>query len=277
MVGAALTTHQSKPLAVVIASAGCWESDLKAFTDVYRAPFDVIAVNDGGWLYPHRVDHWVTLHPEHMARWVGLRGNRDGIQMWTSADRGHRDRNYDWNTVGHWGPGSSSLFAVTVAWYMGYERVVLCGAPMQSMPHAPGASEWNGDPWPEHEVRTHREGWLYHKQRIGGMVRSMSGWTAEQFGFPDAEFLYDRWPGHQRMAKQTVRPPVTAGGIVTEAYWHCPACGSTKIHAIQRQEGEYHCGDCGRDYAVAICPLPWYHRDPRELAERYPPDLLPIG
>ncbi|MEK9810320.1 MAG: hypothetical protein VW362_07725, partial [Candidatus Nanopelagicales bacterium] len=89
-----------KPLAVVIGSADCWAADLAAFQAAYKNVFDVIAVNDAGWLYTHRVDHWVTLHPEHMQKWVAKRGNRDGIHFWTGADREHRDRNFDWNTVG---------------------------------------------------------------------------------------------------------------------------------------------------------------------------------
>ncbi|MEK9810132.1 MAG: hypothetical protein VW362_06760, partial [Candidatus Nanopelagicales bacterium] len=176
----------------------------------------------------------------------------------------------------HWGPGSSALFAVTVAWYMGYDRTVLCGVPMRSQPHAYGASEWEGKPWPEREVQIHREGWLHHKQKIAGMVRSMSGWTAEQFGFPGESFLYDRFPGHARMARNTVRPALNPDGTVTESFWHCVACGSTRIFGIQREVGAYHCGDCGRDFACAINPSPWYSHTPKQLANRYPPDLLPV-
>lgn len=261
-------------LAVVIASACCWEDDMHTFLEGYESPVDVIAVNDAGWLYEGDIDHWVTLHPEHFPVWLDKRPTRDGILFWTGADRTHRYDGVDFNTVGHWGAGSSTLFAVTVGLYMGYSRMVLCGAPMVSVPHAAGASEWDGKPWPNHEVQVHRQGWTYHKDRIAGSVRSMSGWTRDLLGAPDAEFLYDRTHAHRLMARNTVRPPLDADGNVLASYWHCVACGSTRLYRMNiSHQTAYHCGDCGREFSVDTKDRPWYALEADEISTMYPPEM----
>lgn len=262
-----------KPLAVILASAECWESDLDEFRAVYESPHDVIAVNDAGWLYKDRVDHWVTLHPENFPKWLERRPERDGIEFWTAGDRAHRYDRLDFNTLGHWGCGSSALFAVTVGLYMGYDRMVLCGVPMMSVPHARGASDWDGKPWPDKEVEIHRQGWTYHKDKIAGAVRSMSGWTADLLGKPDDAFLYDRTLAHWLMAKNTVRPPLDRNGEVLPSFWHCVACGSSRIHRINTDGVAYHCSDCGREFGIHLEPEPWYALEPHEISERYPPEM----
>ena len=260
-----------KPPAVVIASAACWKDDLETFTRAYRSPFDVIAVNDAGWLYEGVVDHWATLHPELFPEWLENRPDRDGVQFWTAPDRTRRFPLLDYNTIAHWGTGSSSLFAVTVALYMGYDRIVLCGVPMESQPHADGASTWEGEPWPDREVQIHREGWRYHRDKLGA-VRSMSGWTRDLLGAPSDAFLFDRTPVHRAMSHNTVRPAM-ADGRVMQSYWHCVACGGTRIYRLNGDAVAYHCGDCGRDFDVSIRPRPWYANGVHEIAATYPPEM----
>lgn len=260
-----------KRLAVVIASAACWKDDVERLLGAYNTPADVFAVNDALWLYHGEVQHFVTLHPENSDRYTKL-GMRCATP-WTGQDRARRYPGIEWQTLGHWGTGSSTLFAVTVALHLGYDRIVLCGAPMQVMSHAPGASDW--DEWPEREVMIHREGWTYHKDKLGA-VRSMSGWTAELLGVPDAEFLYDRTPAHAAMAQNTVRPPVEDGKVI-ESFWHCVACGSTSIHALTVDANAYHCTDCGRDFTSSIDAVPWYARPAVSLMDLYPSNLASNG
>ena len=56
------------PLALVIGgSAGVWD-DIAAALDIAE-PDCVFACNDIGTRWPHQLDGWATLHPEHMPRW----------------------------------------------------------------------------------------------------------------------------------------------------------------------------------------------------------------
>lgn len=260
--------HEVKPIAVVLGTAECWHEDFAKFRERHSGPFDVFAVNAAVWLYDDPINYAVTLHPEEMPAHLERRvGNIP--QLWTSLSKQSKVDD-SWSVVGHWGPGSSGLFAVTVALHLGYTRVLLCGVPMDPRPHAEGASpKWEGGPWKDHEI--HREGWTHHQDKLG-CVRSMSGWTQALLGGPDAEFLYDRTETHTTMAARTVRPAML-NGEVTEAYWHCPSCGDTAIHRTTRSGRAYHCTTCGRDFEMHIHPVPWWSFNADELKVIYPPNL----
>lgn len=263
-----------KPIAVVLGSAECWRDDFDAFREMHQGPFDVFAVNDAGWLYREEIRAWVTLHPENWPGWRQKRRELSTVgEYWTSSAKARKvPVGIRYKATGHWGPGSSSLFAVTVALELGYNRILLCGVPMDSRPHAVDAGTWDGEPWPDREVAIHREGWVYHKGRLGG-VRSMSGWTASHLGGPDETFLIDRTGTHSAMMANTVMPPVTENGLVSEGYWHCPACGDTQIHRMRLEGSVYHCTSCGRDYRVWIDPVPWWRRSADKIKDLYPLNL----
>lgn len=264
-----------KPIAVVLASAECASDDFAEFRDAHRGPFDVFAVNDAGWIYPGDIEAWCTLHPEMWPEWIAKRTLRHGEvgAYYTSISKNQRvPDGIEFREVGHWGAGSSSLFAVTVALSLGYSRILLCGVPMDSRPHAPGAGTWDGESWPDREVAIHREGWEFHKGRLGG-VRSMSGWTAELLGEPDDLFLIDRTDTHATMAGKTVIPPTNDNGLVREAFWHCPCCGDTQIHRLQIEGSVYHCASCGRDFRVWVDPVPWWRRTAQAIRDVYPVNL----
>ena len=80
----------------------------------------------------------------------------------------------------HTGPtGSSALLGTLWALAHGYQRIVLCGCPLQ------GKNKFGGDYY-----RQFHSGWRYRYEEIKNHVRSMSGWTSEFLGKPTEEWLY---------------------------------------------------------------------------------------
>jgi len=74
--------------------------------------------------------------------------------------------------------GSSGLFAARVGLeVLKYERVVLCGIPMEATAHFNRPEPW-ADAIPS------RQGWLEALPVLKGKVFSMSGWTRELLGAP---------------------------------------------------------------------------------------------
>lgn len=147
----------------------------------------VFAVNDAAAEYAgDDLAAFVTLHFEKLPTWLekrrslGLTAPREVI--------GHEQqplvtRVVDYRWPGMNASGSSGLFAVKVALEQ-YDRVVLCGVPMD----ATRGHYFTDQPW--HEVNGFFSGWEIALEFIKDRVRSMSGWTAEKLGRPDFEFLH---------------------------------------------------------------------------------------
>lgn len=152
--------------ALVLGGAACVWADLTAFHAMGLPVDHVLAVNDAGYAYPHRLDHWVTLHPEHFPVWEPRRsGNADYVR-WSNKPHAAVDR-----VLAAWGAGSSGLLAVTVAVDgLGCAEVWLCGVPMDAQPHVYGGEDWTG-------YVAHRQAWERAVPRMQGKVFSMSGWT----------------------------------------------------------------------------------------------------
>lgn len=179
-------------IALVLGSADCVEEDASTALSLFD-PDCVIAVNDmiARWHGP--IDHAVTLHVENLSGWLKSRRDIQAERPVTWSHNGCRSLGRlslladhlleDWK-------GSSGLHGVQVALELGM-RAVLCGIPMDSRRHVPGQSSatWNGEPWPQRQIDSFRNGWLEHRPHLSASVRSMSGWTAELFGKPDAKWL----------------------------------------------------------------------------------------
>ena len=80
--------------------------------------------------------------------------------------------------------GSSGLFGVKVARQLGFERVILCGVPMD-----PKAGHVVRGPVPWKAAEQFMGGWRQRQTEIAPFVRSWSGWTANAFGRPSLAFL----------------------------------------------------------------------------------------
>jgi hypothetical protein len=142
----------------------------------------VVTCNLGGLHYAGHLDAWVSLHSEWMSDWIEERrrlGYPDAALVGI-----HRE----WDIPGakvldmRW-PGSSGLymaqFAIEV---LGAERAILCGVPMDGT----GSHIHHGGAWEKPE--RYHEGFVLAKCH-GAPIRSMSGWTRDLMGAPDAEWL----------------------------------------------------------------------------------------
>jgi hypothetical protein len=79
--------------------------------------------------------------------------------------------------------GSSGMFGARVALHLGFEKIILCGVPMDpTLGNVRGTVKWDG-------CSQFIAGWIDHHQELAPHVRSWSGWTKDRLGAPDAEFL----------------------------------------------------------------------------------------
>ncbi len=181
-------------IALVLGGAAC------LWPDLYRATalgeFDgVVACNDAAAAYPGRLDAAVSLHAEKLPLWLARRARRrfrrparvianlEALHSRPAVVAGithHVEFRFDGQDL----TGSSGLFALKVALVdLGFDRAVLCGVPMDG-----GQGHFN-DPAPWDEAAKYRAGWAQALPEIGGRARSMSGWTAEILGRPDATWI----------------------------------------------------------------------------------------
>lgn len=157
-------------------------ADAKELISATNADVTVFAVND--WIARFQGPCIaISLHPsepEKLPKWLTTRkanGFIDPLEVWA-----HKRAPGVTNVTEDWS-GSSGLLAVKVARQIGFKRVILCGVPME-----PEAGHFiRGHAWTA--AQAFRKGWERHRAEIAPLVRSMSGWTRQLFGAPDAGFL----------------------------------------------------------------------------------------
>lgn len=162
--------------ALVLGGASCLWDDLRRLGDF---PATVIAVNAVGIHYPGRIDHWVTLHPANFPVWESKREGNWDYTRWSESPPCDEE-------LDSWG-GSSGIYGARVALHLGFDRVVLCGVPLDERPHFHDSDRWSKGPWLV--AKEHRRELDAIKDRLGN-VRSMSGYTAEVLGTPTEEWLH---------------------------------------------------------------------------------------
>lgn len=85
-----------------------------------------------------------------------------------------------WWRIGPYGFYSSAMAGAWIMWRLGYRLIIFCGCPMGG-DHIDGhVSEFQ--PWAD-EIGKSRM--LEKRKLVGAEIRSMSGWTREQFGTPE--------------------------------------------------------------------------------------------
>lgn len=171
-------------LAAVLGGArGVWAELEQLETMLGRRPGLIVGTNDAGVIYPGHLDAWATLHHERFAEWRRRRTGNQDYRAFIHAPHGSvtaevvRDR---WT-------GSSGLYAAQVALEaMGASGVVLCGCPLDER----AAHFFNNASWTDAAI--FRRGFEAARPVIRDTVRSMSGWTRDLLGAPDAQWLNDR-------------------------------------------------------------------------------------
>lgn len=133
---------------------------------------DVMAVNDIGMHYPGDLTHWYSNDAKMLGHWSDARRpgyskagalhsnnpGRQGVRVWD-------------NLVG----GNSAVNAVCVALELGYERVIVCGVPLDETGH------YFDPPWINTSYNNEAEfdEWRRRVAYFAGRVTSMSGKTRE--------------------------------------------------------------------------------------------------
>lgn len=171
--------------AVLGGASGVWSELSTLEQQLGRRPDLIVACNDAGAVYPGHLDAWATLHHERFAEWRRRRVGNDDYQAFViTPGYGCPDA----EVVKERWSGSSGLYAAQIALdVLGAGRVVLCGVPLD-----PDRKHFfdRHNTWNDADI--FRRGFEAALPVIRGHVRSMSGWTRDLLGAPDAQWLNDR-------------------------------------------------------------------------------------
>lgn len=159
----------------------------------------IVATNYAGRVWEGDIDAWATLHPELFTAWREERfekGLNTDYRAFVHAKRSGLGV-VEVHPLG-WS-GSSGLYAAQVALEaMGAAGVILCGVPIDA---TAGHFDETGDWTLAHRYRPAFE----TAKTAGAEIRSMSGWTADLLGRPDADWLAGLRLGPAEPARKRVR------------------------------------------------------------------------
>lgn len=180
-------------VALVIGSAACVAQDIDAARAIIGEPDGVVCCNEAGVLWPTRFDAWVSLHPHFFdsaanRRWAARRDEkglpRPKLYVAHEQPPAHFCRPLDLLTAnrfpGQRNSGSSGMFAAKVALVdLGFDTAVLCGIPLDPQPHFHDDKPWA-------DAMNYHAAWREIPSEFRKRMRSMSGWTRELLGAPEA-------------------------------------------------------------------------------------------
>lgn len=178
--------------AVILANAACIWADIRKLP----AHDGVIAINDIGAYYRHKVHHWVSYHDSCLPPFREVRRSKNRndpilhahfLEDSLSGQR-QEDVNY-WNLTYHY--STSGILAVLIGLLLGYDKLILAGMPADNTPDF-----WQ-DPtvWNSQGTKVRHKLWQIVMDRVPDIkrcTRSLSGNTMEWLGYPDAEWLRDK-------------------------------------------------------------------------------------
>ena len=177
----------------LIASARCMWDDLRDLGDIGG---DTMSVNLAGSFFRRPVDHWASLHPrflvEHCVPLKRLFQHQPAeTHIYTHSIRYAPGIDVIWDIL-QGNSGTSGMFAILVALALGYDRIVVCGLPLDDSGHFydnPYKPTIPMDRFGETRVA---QLWGHNVNLIQktNKVRAMSGMTARWFGKPDKEWLH---------------------------------------------------------------------------------------
>ncbi len=171
---------------IVVAGARCVWDDM-ALLNIRGGDNDswhVLCINDIVMHYPGRIEHFYSNDHRWMPKWLAARRELH-TRAWGGPKHCHSNRTgakWNWPWPGH---GTSTLNAVYTGLALGYDRIVICGAPLDNSGH------YFDPPWVqtnfEREVGTREDGQVMYWQKardhwFNDRVRSMSGRTRTLLG-----------------------------------------------------------------------------------------------
>lgn len=151
----------------------------------------VATLNHAGYMWPGKMSHWITLHPELIADWKWKRAYNgfpfdahvvSHLNKWSNTperDREHVNEWVDYRYGKSGGSGSSGLIAARYFIEKGYQRILLAGVPMSaSGRHLTYDRKWDAGNY-------FQQAWLEFADELRPFVRSMSGFTRDLLGGPE--------------------------------------------------------------------------------------------
>lgn len=170
---------------LVLGSANCLRDDLRRA--LAMGEFEgVVAAKHAGIEWTGELDAWVSLHPDRFAELIAERsakGSPPSLRHFGHKAQEGVCEGVQYKFEGQNKSGSSGLFACKVAIDLGFDRLVLCGIPLEKeFGRIDGKSHWNG-------ATSFRQGFLEARPALAGRARSMSGWTQRILGTPTSEWL----------------------------------------------------------------------------------------
>jgi hypothetical protein len=183
--------NQSGVAVVMATGRGVWDDLTYRFSPEGNHAA-VIAVNNMILHWKGRVHHGVSMHPEEPGLWRALRPyyQCEGSHVHTHGYRAHEkpgipECDYIWDIPAGKG-GTSSLLAVFIALAIGYDRVVLCGVPLDGNGHFYDPPDMKIPVFSSDFLQSE---WLKAREQFSGRVRSVSGRTRDWLGEPSEDWL----------------------------------------------------------------------------------------
>ena len=160
---------------LIIGKADCWKEDLEKVKKLISA-YDVMSVGMD-CVYVEDIKYFVTYHPvdipEYFKRRKSIGGNMD-FQVISHKCKSGVDI-----IETHVAPtGSSALLGTAAAIRLGYQKIILCGCPIEGI-NKGGFRPYN----------YFQKGWVARFLEVKDFVRSMSGWSSQLLKEPDVGWL----------------------------------------------------------------------------------------
>jgi len=118
---------------VIMGGGRCLWDDLAKINGRHH---DFMAVNHAGLFFKGKLNHWYTNEGPMLPLWETLRrhmrGHGDNGPVLTHTNDPNSTADYLWNWSG---AGSSSLGAVLTGLALGYDKIILCGIPLDNSGH----------------------------------------------------------------------------------------------------------------------------------------------
>ena len=217
----------ASPVCIVLGSAANALPDFEA-ARMIAPDAPIVCVNDSLRIAPEKPIAFATLHPEKHKRFFGGL-DLEGVRLFAHAETRH------WGGAAvkeQWG-GTSGLFAAQIALLeLGFRGVIMAGCPLD---HAFGACyplDKGRTKWANGSEARYQRNWRKALPAIRDRIRSMSGWTQELLGAPDAEWIaaLSAIPSEPPAAK--LEPPEPGVGWTTPEDWEEPV---PRTRAEQKQ------------------------------------------
>jgi hypothetical protein len=184
---------KNRPLCLITGDAACLPKDVRGFEN-WDVPHDLYCVNRSLLFHQRQVDHWAAIDIEESAWFTQYLTKAQMPKKMpyrhTIAD-GSLAFDIYWQFVkkpeqwhGLTLTGSSGYFALLTALYMGYEKIVLAGMPLDRSPH------WYDDVSPTWGDVTYIQ-WMDFKMKhpLADRVRSLSGYSSVILGTATKEWV----------------------------------------------------------------------------------------